>query len=79
MPLIEEIAKLGFAESCIICSRKFTKDDISEGDVEVIPEEPLFTIGRFVKVGEGTELRLFHKGTAYHASCYYNRKYRLDK
>ena len=66
------------SEVCIICNRQFTDDDIKEKDVEVISTEPAFPIGRWVKAGDGTELRLFHKGTAYHVSCYYERRYRLD-
>jgi len=84
MELVAEIVKLGFDNSCVICNRAFTDDDVRAGDVEAVVTEPPFPFGRVVKTGrivngeEETELRLFHKGTAYHESCYYNRKYRLD-
>lgn len=84
MELVAEIVKLGFGNSCIICNRVFTDEDFRAGDVEAVVTEPLFPLGRVVKTGriiddrEETELRLFHKGTAYHESCYYDRKYRLE-
>ena len=73
MGLSDEIATLGMDNSCIICECMFTEDDIHTGDVEVISTEPPSPFGRLVN----GELRLFHKGTAYHGSCYYKRKYRL--
>jgi len=82
--LVAEIVKLGFNDSCIICNRVFTDEDFRAGDVEAVVTEPPFPFGRTVKTGriiddrEETKLRLFHKGTAYHESCYYKRKYRLD-
>ena len=71
MPIVEGLT---INDQCIICERKFTDDDIRADDVEVISKEPAFPFGRFIKGG----LRLFHKGTAYHCSCYYERKYRLN-
>ncbi len=73
-----EVEGLIVSDSCIICDRTFTREDIQVGDVEVISAEPLFPFGRWVKIKNTTELRLFSKGTAYHGSCYYRRKYRLD-
>ena len=80
MALVEAIVERGFDESCILCERVFTDEDFQAGDVEAIVTEPSFPFGRFCKIGDTreTELRLFHKGTAYHESCYYKRKYRLD-
>ena len=72
--LVEEIVKLGYDSSCIICDRALTDEDVRADDVEAIVKEPPYPFGRFVK----GELRLFHKGTGYHVSCYYQRKYRLD-
>ena len=69
---------------CVICNRQITDDDVQAHDVEVITKELPFPFGRFVKTGriiegkEEVELRLFHEGTEYHVSCYYNHKYRLD-
>ncbi len=61
-------------ESCVLCGRTFDDEDKRVGDGEVIASEPPFPLGRFV----GGEVCLFHKGTSYHNSCYYDRKYRLD-
>ena len=84
MALVEAIVERGFDNSCILCGRVFTDKDFQASDVEAVISEPIVTQGRWVKTGkvidgkEETELRMFHKGTAYHKSCYYKRKYRLD-
>ena len=83
--LVDEIVARGFSGHCVICARLFTDDDFRASDVEAVVNEPLFQIGRAVKTGkliegkEETELRMFHKGTTYHCSCYYKRKYRLEE
>ncbi len=76
--LVDAIVERGFDNSCVVCRRIFTDDDFRAGDVEAVVTEPPFPFGRFCKIGDTTELRLFHKGTTYHESCYYKRKYRLD-
>jgi len=84
MALVDKIAEWGFGEKCVICGRKFTDADFQARDIEAIITEPMVALGRFIKTGkiingkEETELRTFHKGTTYHESCYYKRKYRLD-
>jgi len=66
--------KVDLDDKCIICDRPFEPGE-KMVDLEFIFSEPPFPFGRFVKTNNGAELRRFHKGTTYHVSCYYFRRY----
>ena len=63
------IQGMSYDGSCVICGQRFTEEELNRGEVEGVPSEPIISFGRFVN----KELKLFHKGTAYHIRCFYRK------